>query len=510
MISPFMTRLLLTTAFLAALVTPAARAEKKAPKRRPAQTAAQPEAPPETAPEGDARTAEFGPTTNSPIIEVLAADEYVDLTELDPVRDDAINWDPTSHRFLYVSNEAPAFVFLTGTLLPGHELSWDGKWIEPKGNRFQIRVPFPVEPTRHELRVYSPSRKFRSYRYVSHWLKVPSSIRTRTKDPQSAFSRAVGFGELYRNTPSIQLYSGQAASSHVDLDATKHARLTFRVFPAPLPDFTPDGFRLVIRNERRMVVAEVSRLGQPPDFFDWREVATNFHSSGRYTYQLTVYKEKRTYEGAIGEFDAVEGLSLLNHDYLPAFQFEPREEVGYFFYRNQAGVTYSHVYVGADLPVVLWNRFLLRATGLMSLHTPDPGTNLTYTRIGGGFRFFGQGNNDILGTPHIFRIDLYLAHTGFTVYEGAPVQRYSQFAMLLEPHLVLWSYHYIVPWIEFAMKPDTTQERLSFGLSYQFYIRPWSVKLGMGVSYDNLFHFQNAEPMQFSVLRTLTTFTFFL
>ncbi len=76
--------------------------------------------------------------------------------------------------------------------------------------------------------------------------------------------------------------------------------------------------------------------------------------------------------------------------------------------------------------------------------------------------------------------------------------------------MVLWAYHYLIPWIEYGAKASLEQQRISFGLSYEFFIRPWSVKLGLGMAYDKLFSFKTAPTLEFSVLRSLVNFIFVL
>ncbi len=110
----------------------------------------------------------------------------------------------------------------------------------------------------------------------------------------------------------------------------------------------------------------------------------------------------------------------------------------------------------------------------------------------------------------MYHLDVYVSYTGFTVSPDEGIQRFSQVAFLVEPHLVLWRYHFLVPWVEYGTKVGLGTQRVSTGLSYYFYMRPWSVRMGMGVAYDDMFFTAISGVPPWRLFRVLTSLVFFL
>jgi len=447
-------------------------------------------------------------TLTSP--EIVSTDEYVDFHALDPVDENLIQWDPSSAKFVYVSPSEAPYLFLTGVLKPGYEISFGDRFVPLQDLRFQIKVSLPTDPRIHRLKLFAPDRTFSVFRIAHFWLKLPPAYLKLIEGKSPLIQRALGFSVSLKGSPFVQLYATTSPTTTVDLDSLRHASLTFRFFPPLLVEPGYDGWRLTIRDSRNNLAGEVAKFGRPPPYIEWKSVASKIHAAGTYTYRLNLYKDETVYEGVANTVSAVEGSSVLAHPYLPTVQLDPRAELGYYAFRIHHGVQYSGFFLGVDMPLTLYNRILIRGSAIVSLHSLDPQQNITFLRIGAGFRLYGHGDGPIFGRPHIYRIDILFNQTGFTAFPTAAIRRYTQFSVLVEPNLVLWGHHYVVPWLEFATRSRFEQQRLSTGLNYYFFVRPWSVKLGLGFAFDWLYHFQDTPLSRYTLLRTHGTIAFVL
>ncbi len=448
--------------------------------------------------------------------DVFLSREFVEFSELDSAPSEFLRWDEDSGKYLVVPTGSLPYVVLRGQLKEDHELSLDNQWINlGEDGKFEIKLNIPKAPKVYRFRIFRPDRTFVTYRLIQYWLKLPPAIRLKVRDVAGTSEKQLGFTETAAKTGQAQLYAGATPTSVVDLDSEKHSNLTFRLYAPPDSDISYDSWTLVVRDKEEKTIGQLSRLGTPPPYIDWREVSENINSKGTYSYQLNLIHEPKVYEGVRNTFETVEGLSILNHPYLPFLTIEPKYEIGYFDFSNQRGVQFSNIYIGADVPIVLQNRYIIRGAANTSLHSIDPRNNFTYTRVGAGLRFFGQGENSVLGHPHIYRLDVVLSHSAYTIYPGANVTRFSQVSLLLEPQIALWAYNFIVPSLEYGTRTGLDSQKIALGLSYYFFIRPWSLRLGMGVQYEKLYDFHPpgvglAESLRFTVLRTLASFVLFL
>ncbi len=442
------------------------------------------------------------------MFEVVPAKDYLLLTPLDPLPPDMLRWDKQSGTLLYLSSEEPPYIFLYGTLMPGHRLLVNKNQIPPRRGKFEYKFQVPLQSTVVNLTIVRSDGSSKSFRLLNHWIKVPPSMRIKVQEGDKIVEKNLGFFGEFKKSAFVQLYSGSNPIEVVDLDSQKHARLIFRIEYPQVEKF--DGWTFRIKDSEGAVVGEMKRVGSPPPFVDWREVAAEVFAKDTYTYQVDLQKDQRLYEGTVGTFKTIEGLGVLHHGYLPKIKVEPRADFGFYNFKNEAGVDYSALFTGADLPVVLWDRLIFRATALTTLHSLDTRAVYTYTRVGTGVRIYGDLSQSLLGDLFVFRADLLICHTGFTTYPDAFIKRHSHPALLFETHLVLWTYHYLTPWIEYGMKPGGDQTRISYGASYHFFIRPWQVKFGMGIAYDKLTKLTLNPDLQFKVFRTMAGFTFFL
>lgn len=447
-------------------------------------------------------------TPISKIFEVLPAKDYLELSELDPIPKDILQWDKRSGSLLNISAEEPPYVLLFGALRQGYGLQLDKTRVPTKRGKFEVKFIPPLQSTTVTIRITADSGQTKTYRLLNHWIKIPPSLRVKVKEGDKIVEKTLGFyGELKRSA-FVQLYSGGTPVSIVDIDSNKYAKLYFRIQYSK--DDSYDEWVLRIKDSDGDVVGELRRLGSPPPFVDWREAAKEVFARDTYTYALDLIKGENVYEGISQTFETIEGLSLMHHDYLPRFKIEPKGEIGYFMFENQDGIKYSNLLLGGDLPISFRDRLLIRFTGMTSIHSLDPQSLYTFTRVGVGVRAYGDTRFWLLGDPFIFRADLIASYTGITTYPQAFIKRHSHPAILFEPHLVFWAYHYITPWVEAGIKPDGTQRRLSYGLSYYFFIRPWQLKLGLGFAFDKLTKLDLNPNLRFKVFRMFTSFTFFL
>lgn len=450
------------------------------------------------------------PDAASKIAEIVMTKSYVEFSELDPLPRGVIGWDKNSGKYLYISKEETPFIFLFGKLKAGHELSFNDKWVPvTKDGRFEFKVSLPLEPSVFAIKIFSPNRKFHMYRLIYSWSKFPPTIRYRVKEEEDqVIEKSWGYSGKYSRSGWAQLYAGNNPTPVVDLDAQRQAQLYFRIYNPPEPEDFYDAWSLTIRNSLNEKVGYVKRYGAPPTYLDWRELNPKVFAQDTYTYQLDLFGGGgNIFEGKPNRFDTTEGHALLEHQYVPGFQFEPQGEIGYFSFSNLRGIAYSGISVGGDLPFVFENRFLARLHLSLSLHNLSETNTLNYSRIGLGYRFGGVGQSPTWGQPYFFRVDVYVNFTNFTVHPVVGVVRYTHPSLLIEPHLLLWNYHYIVPFIEYGSRFRLEEQRLSFGLTYYFYIRPWALKFGLGFSYDKVFVHPDPE-VRFTLFRTMTQLLF--
>lgn len=452
-----------------------------------------------------------GNLTNGQIMQVVPTKSFVEFSELDPLPSEAIKWDKNSGRFLYISKSEAPFIFLFGNVRPGYELSLNNKWVAVRKGRFEVKLNLPLEPSQFTLKIFGPNRSLQLYRLAYSWTKFPPALRFRVKEEEKVIEKAWGYSGRYSRSGWLQLYSNNNPVPVVDLDSVRLANLSFRIYYPPEPEEIYDGYQIYIFNDRNEEVANFKRLGAPPPFIDWRELAPKVFEAGSYQYRIDLFRGEYVFQGKPNRFDTIESYSLVNHRYRRKLEFEPREEIGYFSWSNKiVGQEYEGLYIGADLPAALWNQFLLRGTVQASLHNLDEGNVLSFMRIGAGIRLFGGGHNGLLGDPYLFRLDVYLNYSNFTVKPYSNINRFSHPTVLIEPHFLLWNYHYVVPWLEFGTRPNRSEERLSFGLGYFFYIRPWSIKLGLQFSYDKLLTFTGNPDLRFTTLRSAASLTYIL
>lgn len=443
--------------------------------------------------------------------EVLFTRDYILLSEIDPIPEDVITWDKTAMKFLYIANEGAPFIFFLGRLKEGYELNINDEWVAmQKGRRFAHRLEIPLEPGTITIKLFRTDRTFQIYRINYVWTKLPPAVRARVREGDEVFEKQSGFLPTFKRSAHVQLYASDKMTNMVDLDSLKHARLSVRVFLPPETEESYDSWKLIVKDEDGKVVGEVKKYGNPPPYIDFREVSQDLLDTGTYTYSLALMKDDRQLFGPENVFSTIAGNSVLDHNYLPKFSIEPREEFGYFQFRDRTGFQTSNFYVGADATVTLFHRFLLRGTAHMSIHSLDRNNFFSFARLGFGTRFQGIKDRGLLGNPHFYKLDILVSVGGHTVYDDAPIRRYTQAGILIEPQFVAWGNHYLSPSFEFAFRPNFDQVRMSLGFTYNFYIRPWNARLGIGVGYDNLLIASSNELGRFELTRGFASFAFTL
>lgn len=490
------------------LETKVDEAEKNVRNAPPGTTKKIPSSP---LPEDDPSTQEPALVFNSgSIMQVVPTKNFVEFSELDPLPSDTIKWDKNSGKFLYISKVESPFIYLFGSIKPGYEVSVNNRWVPVKKGRFEIKLSLPLEPSQFGVKIFGLNRSIQLYRLAYSWLKFPPALRFRVKEEEKVIEKAWGYSGRYSRSGWVQLYSGNNPVPIVDLDSVRIANFSFRIYYPPEPEDIYDGYALYIYNSKNEIVGEYKKLGSPPPFIDWRDVAPRVFEADTYHYRIDLFRGEFIFSGKPNRFDTIESYALVNHRYRRNLEFEPKEEIGYFSWTNASGEDYEGLYVGADLPAALWNQFLMRGTVQASLHNLDENNVLSFMRIGAGVRLFGGGHNDLMGDPYLFRLDVYLNYSNFTVKPYNNINRFSHPSVLVEPHFLLWNYHYIVPWVEYGTRLRREEERLSFGCGYYFYIRPWSIKLGLAFSYDKLLTFTGNPDLKFNIFRTSASLAYSL
>ncbi len=346
--------------------------------------------------EDDDETIPLAPTAtkssseiNSAIVEVLELKNHIEFVELEKTDEEPIRWDQNSGRFLYISKTERPFLFLSGTIAKGYELSWDDRWVKLRNSRFEIKISLPLDPTVYALKVFRSDRSFRKYRYASYWTQLPDSLTGKVAN-KKAIPPVYPYQGMQESAAAAQLYSENQPVTEIDLDSQKQARLSVRLFQPLRPEEHYDSWRLTLRDSQNQIIGDVSRYGSPPPYIDWRELNKDLIEADTYTYRLDLVKDQNIFEGVPNQVRTYEGLSLVNHAYLPLLQVEPKEEIGYYSFNNKLGTSYSNIYVAADVPLIFGRRFIIRGTALLGIHSIDPNENYSMTRIGAGFRFYGK------------------------------------------------------------------------------------------------------------------------
>jgi hypothetical protein len=445
------------------------------------------------------------------LIDVLFAQDFVDFAELETIPSDIVKWDPESSKYLYLVKDNLPYLYLMGRIKPGYELFFDNKWIPTEKNHFQIKLPLDLKPEVFLLRLFDKDRNFESYRTVHFWKKLPTVLSLKIDEGDNKVKQ-IGetFSAKFSHIAFSQLYSKNTPITRVDIDSQRHAEMSFRIFSPPESSAIYEGWAFIIKNAQDKTVYETKRFGFPPQFLDWREVSYALNQAGTYKYQVNLYGQGNLYQGVPNEFQALEGVSLLKHPYRPFFSLEPRGELGYFTFSNGAGVSYSNLYMGADLSLLFWDRMLVRGTIFSSIHTLDPNDSLAITRVGTGIRLYSHGESKTWGFPYLIRLDLTPCFNIYTVSPNSTVRRFNHFSLLIEPHFAFFNTHYFTPWVEYGAMPDFSQQRLSAGLMYQFFFRPWSLKFGAGAGWDRLLTYSADPTVAFTIFRFLGSFTFYL
>ncbi len=443
--------------------------------------------------------------------EILPAPEYLEFSELDPLPEGLIEWSPNSARFLYLSQNELPYVYFMGKIKAGHELMFENQFIQPDQEKreFSIRVPLRLKPTVFQFRISDGQGKLVLFRLVNFWLKLPSTFSYKIQTKSGVVEIGKSFFTRFEHSAFAQLYSANHPASIVDLDALKHAELTFRVYAPPQREEVYDGWELEVRDENAKIISRIKRYGFPPAYVDWRELGLSSIPRGEYSYRINLFNQGKLFEGAANKFQTMEGLSIVKHDFLPDVVLEPRGELGYLRFTNKRQLSYDNEYLAADLALVFFNRYILRGFGMASIHSTNPTATMASARGGAGMRFFGDGYG-WLGRPYHFRVDVLANYSATTISPESSVRRFTTFSLLVEPHMVIWRYHYLTPWVEFGMSPDMGTQKLSAGFGYDFYVRPWSVRVGMNIAYDWLMRYTPRPDLQFGVFRTGASFTFFL
>lgn len=485
---------------LAERARPPAPAKRAVSARQPANAppAAAPASSPELAPPTTPATTATPVVASqlTPTVTSLGFDTalYGELLMFEKPPENVLKWDLDSARLITFGPQGPV-IHLKGKLATGHEMMFDDQWVMLANDHFDIAFPLSAEPRLVEIRVLDPERRFRIYPIVFFWNRALPKTNI-------VANRRLGFAQLYSNNDPTML---------VDLDATREASLSFRLYLPPGIDTACERWDLIIENMAGREVAHLFRKGFPPPFVDWRVLRDRVSAPGEYHYRLQMTYGGQKFDSAPSRFHAFAGSHVFEHPYSAAFKFEPRQELGFFTYTNPLGLSYRAAYLGADLALSLRSRFLLKASGMTALPGSEPNGTMTMIRAGLGLRLAGWQPNTRLGNPFLFRLDAIVGFTTFQVGRPPLASHFDSPSGLLEATFVLRSRHRLMPWAEIGMRPSPADLfRLSAGVNYSYYLRSWAAAIGVGVGYDQLLQFASAPNLRFTLMRAMTSFTFFL
>jgi hypothetical protein len=217
----------------------------------------------------------------------------------------------------------------------------------------------------------------------------------------------------------------------------------------------------------------------------------------------------KKYEGSPSHFHAFTGSHVFEHSYSPAVLFEPQESFGFFNYSSAAGGSYGSAFLGADLGLVFWQRFLVKAGGYTALQGNSSTGSLTALQGGVGLRLWGYAPNTAAGTL-LFQLDGMVNYWSLVLNPALTTSHYDSPALLIEPKIVFLSRHQIVPWLEYGIKSPSSYQRLAMGLDYRYTIRSWRMAVGLGGSFDKLMVLSDEPDLRFTIARVMTSLIFYL
>ncbi|MCB0417200.1 MAG: hypothetical protein H6617_11795 [Bdellovibrionaceae bacterium] len=441
------------------------------------------------------------------LTERYRAADFLVLLELDPLPVHIIQWNKTRSELLYVEDGAAKIIF-SGNIKKNYYFYFNNKKVPLRDGQFNFKFRVPLETTPIPIKIVGPNGRSSEYRLLNHWLNIPPKLKFKEQKEEENTEASFGLRGIFKPSAFVQLYAEGLPTQLVDLDTQQHSKLTFRILTSVNEVY--DGWVLLIRDRKGRVRAKVGRFGSPPDFIDWREISSQMNREGEYTYQVNLYYEGRLYEGKISEFRVIAGQSVLPHKYSPWLTIQPEGGFGFLVYRDQSNNTFSRAYMNFDFPFILFNRFIARIGGFATLHEDGSDDVFTFTRFGGGIRLFAGGRDTFFGDVWGFRLDTTLNVVGFTVSgDSVGARRIRAVSLLVEPHLLLWSYHYVIPWVELGFNSDDTHQHISWGVNYIFFIRPWSVNVGFGIAKDTLIKY-TTESARFDVFRTTMKLIWFM
>ena len=473
----------------------------------------------------------------------LPTHEYVDLRLMDSGNNLSLRWNTESGQTLFVSTASDSksqagqvsggggseetYVILRGHIDPFNELKIDGETVAvtPQGE-FRYKLVIPLEPHRAAIQVYSHKVLVESGQLLSVWLQLSPALKFRVKEGSRILEKGYGGGKLpIEEQPFVQLFSRDTPITHMDVSDTRHAELTFRIYP-PVAHVHPcDRWALTIQSPSGQTSASLERIGRPPQYVAWDALLKDPPlETGLYTYTLVCLRGDKEVARVTNSADVWNGFGVVNHTHLPALRLDPQAIFGYLGWNNPAGTCYSTLYTGVDVTLALWDSLLLRGAFLGSAVSGNPLAFFNYERAGFGARLAGgrqgvrvtkgsgegevkKGGSEIAVSR--FYLDIFASYVSyfFPSATNPPYGQFAQGALLLEPHFVLFQHHAMGAWAELGYGLKAPDIRFSLGLEYFVVVPSWSARVGIGVAYEDLFQF---NKLSWHVTRAYTSLGFTL
>ncbi len=460
----------------------------------------------EVTPSPSPKVEEKPKVSESEISEVLISKNYLQVTQLDQMNP-YVEWDSRNGKSLYIPEDGEAYILLLGKMKDKYSLSINDKFVPlmSDGN-FEYKLVVPSEPTTMNYTVKKPDGRTESFKVQFTWIKNPGSIRVKVKEGNET-EKTIGFSGNIKLAASVQLIKAGEQVQQVETVFHKKAALRFKI-TVPETEEKLESWTLTIKNSKKDIYAQRKKNGSPPKEVDWNEIVPDVLPAGNYSYRVTLYTKTGVFEGPLEKFEAVEGVISIKHTAAWDITLEPKEEIGYLTYKNNNSFDTSSLYVGTELPLLLRNRYILRPGGMLALPTANPENAYYSARALLGVRLIGGGKKFLfLNAPYEMQLDVLLGLTRFSLSSRSNTADFNHLTLALQPDLVISGQQYITPLFEYSADSSFKSMRLSMGMIYQFYVRAWSLKWGMGAVYDNLFQ-DSIEANKYSLFRVLSSFQF--
>jgi hypothetical protein len=400
----------------------------------------------------------------------LPSADYVELRFFEAPPENVVTWDASNLKELTPTSDGGT-VTLRGRLAAGHAIFFEDHWVKADASgHFEVPIALERDPRVFAVRIVDPAREFRIYPLVYFWNRLPQGAA-------AAFPHRIGFAQTYAGDRPVQA---------IDLDSLDEARATVRIYLPPDIQIGSEAWTLLVeKDDGKSAPLKITRDGFPPPYLDWAMVKDAFLAPGEYRYRFVLRYAGKHFSGRPSRLTVYAGSHLMRHDYRSDLRFEPRQETGVLSLATAAGsAAFRTAYLGLDLTMVVAQRLLVRATAATALSGASADHAFSQLRAGLGWRFVGHSAGAAVGRPFLFQLDTLLGYSALFLGGGLANGSLAAPSVLVEPSFVFASAHRLTPWAEYATRGPSAFQRVSFGLQYAYYLRDWSIALGLTAAVD--------------------------